>query len=55
LMHFATMMIQKYFIDKYGEESKAAIIGFWIAVLFHITFNILALKYNNNISAWVMS
>ncbi len=57
-MHFATTMIQKYMMDKADpndmeEMAKYAFAAWTAGVAVHITWNIFAVVYNNDITAWM--
>lgn len=59
LMHFSTTFIQKYFKEKgeeknkQGMENNLEMIGYFLAIGIHVTWNIIGLIMNKKIGAWI--
>ena len=52
LMHMITLMIQKYFKDKFSTV-QMSLLGYIIAVLIHAAFNFFMLLSNTKLIAWL--
>jgi len=52
LIHMTTAYVQKYFKDNY-EEQEMQILGFCIALMIHIFYNIIVIKFDYKIAPWI--
>jgi len=53
LMHFSTTYVQKYFMDKKEQDINYTDMGYFLAILIHSSWNLLALIFNEELIAIV--